>query len=786
MTQSNDSPSRRKRLRRIEMAALIVLGAVAISLWTGPMRAERALKSASFNELRALSRRQPDNPRVFYHLGVRLRELGQLGPATAAFARAAVLDSDSEEAWLAWGTTAAAFNQNEEAFEALTKCVETHPRSERAHLTLALFLHEHFALQRAHDEAVAATRCAPEDGAAWRLAGVTALELRDLPGAEAALATATRLAPKDWRSLLALGQARAARHQPADALDAYRRAAQLAPNEAGVNLALGQTLLVLARTDSEAEAAQSILARAAEQNPGSDDAQLLLGQSLARLRRWSESRAALDRAIRLRPNRSESHFELARVCRQLGDSRAAERETAAHGRIKAYEEERLNLGSQARTGNDPAVRLRLARLCASHGDYREAILAYRTLLARSPGQPAASVEVDRLQRAHPEALPEGEAGPAAVASPASPASEAALLQDADSVLARGLAPEAERAYLQIVNAHPGSPRAFEGLGIALVRQARTEEAFRALDRALSLDSRLPRAQFALARLYFDQGFVDEADRRMEILTKQVPSDPEYLHAFAVCILDDSSRYPQAEQALERAISLDRRQPSYWRDLAKTEVNLNRIEKAETCYRQALALAPRDAEPTLNLGLFLLDHRSTPERRAEAEGLLGRVATDGPRGAEALMGMGRIALARERGAEAETRLQSAVKRDPNLAEAWYHLARAYDRTGDAVRAQDCRAAFSEITRYRKELSETEELARYSLKNPALRLKLARLFARGGQNARAINQYQVCLHLAPKNASATRELAALTQRLQSEGRLPSMNALNGMLLASVKAH
>src|SRR5262249_12871272 len=120
--------------QRIELAALLLLSVVAVYLWTAPMRAERTLRNASFNELRAASRRDPDNPRVVYYLGMRLRDLGQPGPADAAFARAAMLDTESEEIWLAWGKTASAFGRDQEAFEALSKCTLAHPHSKSAHL----------------------------------------------------------------------------------------------------------------------------------------------------------------------------------------------------------------------------------------------------------------------------------------------------------------------------------------------------------------------------------------------------------------------------------------------------------------------------------------------------------------------------------------------------------------------------------------------------------------------------------------------------------------------------
>ena len=142
---------RRGRSQGLKVLLLAALIAVAAFLWSKPGREERALKAATVDQLSEASKREPDNPHVFYHFGVRLRDLGQLEPARAAFQRAAQLDPDSEEIWLAWGTTAAAFGRPQEAYEALSKCAETHPKSANAHRTLALFLYENHALQKSYE-----------------------------------------------------------------------------------------------------------------------------------------------------------------------------------------------------------------------------------------------------------------------------------------------------------------------------------------------------------------------------------------------------------------------------------------------------------------------------------------------------------------------------------------------------------------------------------------------------------------------------------------------------------
>src|SRR5690349_257329 len=85
---------KRRLLRRIELIALPILLCIATWLWSAPWRAERTLSNASLNALLTASQRDPNNPRVFYYLGLRLRDLGHLGPARAAFARAGTLDPD--------------------------------------------------------------------------------------------------------------------------------------------------------------------------------------------------------------------------------------------------------------------------------------------------------------------------------------------------------------------------------------------------------------------------------------------------------------------------------------------------------------------------------------------------------------------------------------------------------------------------------------------------------------------------------------------------------------------
>ncbi len=67
----------------------------------------------------------------------------------------------------------------------------------------------------------------------------------------------------------------------------------------------------------------------------------------------------------------------------------------------------------------------------------------------------------------------------------------------------------------------------------------------------------------------------------------------------------------------------------------------------------------------------------------------------------------------------------------------------------------------------------------LKNVVLHLKLARLNAASGLNARALNQYDTVLQSAPHDTAVQKERDALASRLKAEGHLPSQTLFNAMI-------
>ena len=360
-----------------------------------------------------------------------------------------------------------------------------------------------------------------------------------------------------------------------------------------------------------------------------------------------------------------------------------------------------------------------------------------------------------------------------------------LVQDASALLARNDLDAAERGFDAILARDPTSAAACYSLGLILDTRGKTDEAFRAYSRAVQLQPTLYEARYRLALLYYHSGFEDEAERRMTALVAESPNVSRYWYGLGVCIRDDEARNLIALADFRRASALDPRSGECALILAGTEAKANQDEAAERDGRRALALSPGAPAPLLALGLFLLDHRLSPDGQAEAVRLLRAALALSPHDPAALAGLGRAALGEGKSREAVALLEAAEARSPGDPKIWYALGAAYARLGNKPRAAYCRTASLSLFDYTRNLGFAQELAQKNMADPKLRLRLARLYAQGGQYAWALNQYGVCRHLDPGSGEAAQEMSALTRRLRASGQMPSMSSFDGMVRASVKS-
>lgn len=767
------------------LTLLLLLAGIAVYTWTLPGRKEKALRAASYPELVALAKREPNDSRVFYHMGLRLQSTGQLPRARIAFQHAGELDADDEDAWLAWAAVAGRLGNDQEAFAALTLLTKNHPKSARAHKALATFYYTQETLPRAYEEAVASARLNPGDAEAWRLAGVCALELETYSAAEEAFRKAVALDPRDWRALTGVGDALDKEERQREALDWYRKAHDAAPGQRAPTLAVGRVMFHMATTLADITAAREILEQADRQDPVFGHALIWLGRAYAREGQWDKARQALEHARTILPNASADAagvaYELQHVYMHFGEDKKAEEEGKRHDALYTYSLEVYNLLArlhEAKGDMDRQLRLKLSRLYASHGDYAKSAREYTQLIRRAPDLPAAKQELAEVERK----LAMTASGPPHGTAAAAAVPPTALLQEGEAMLAQQRYTEAQTTFLNAVRQAPQSANAVEGLGLALEGQGKSDETYTVLAHALKLDPTLPRAQYSVARMFFKSGLQEEAARRFEKLVRQVPNDPRYLHALGVCYLD-TARLGQAEAMLARATALEPDNATYWLHLANAEVQNEKSTEAEAHYRRALQLKPSGPEAQVQLAKLLLTHAASTPRLLEAERLYRDALSAAPLNEEALLGLGSLQVQRQQPREAVTLLETLINHNSDAVQAYFQLAKAYDQLGKGDRASYCRKVFKTVSDFQTERDNTEEQVRLHLKDPALRLKLARLYAHGGQYPKALNQYQMCLRLAPGNPAAQKELDDLTARLKTSGQMASATTFNQMVRSSL---
>jgi predicted Zn-dependent protease len=182
---------------------------------------------------------------------------------------------------------------------------------------------------------------------------------------------------------------------------------------------------------------------------------------------------------------------------------------------------------------------------------------------------------------------------------------------------------------------------------------------------------------------------------------------------------------------------------------------------------------------------LLDSSPTPARSREAEDLLRQALARDPSNIYARYKLGRLALDRGDAKGAVSALTVVVAHSPDIAEAWYNLGMAQERLGDAAQAARALAESRRLQQAFQERTGVQEQIALHPRDPALRLRMARLYAKNGENAKALYEYQAGLHLAPTRRAARAELAALEARLKAEGRLPSMSLYAAMVAQMTKS-
>jgi tetratricopeptide (TPR) repeat protein len=325
----------------------------------------------------------------------------------------------------------------------------------------------------------------------------------------------------------------------------------------------------------------------------------------------------------------------------------------------------LALGGWQLTRFDPLGR---ARADYERGDYATALRAAREHMARSPGDRRAALMAARcLSR-----LGEPRAA-ARYYDRAGPLGREDLLAFGFGLASAGEAERAAAAYSEVLARWPDDERALQGLGAVSIGQKRWPQ-------VLDVGRRLART----------------------------PSGRVAGETMIGVAHHESRRYALASDALERVLRLDpelRTMPLpaslFWSNLALDLVAEGRTQEARRYLTRALA-SRRDAALIELLGVTY-EHEGDSDR---AERCWREAVALDPTISDAWLGLGRMALRRRQAEEAIGLLRRAAALSPDSLEATYGLSQAYRQLGHDRDADFYQERSIELRRQRARLGRPE--------------------------------------------------------------------------------
>jgi tetratricopeptide (TPR) repeat protein len=245
--------------------------------------------------------------------------------------------------------------------------------------------------------------------------------------------------------------------------------------------------------------------------------------------------------------------------------------------------------------------------------------------------------------------------------------------------------QAERLYVQAIEADPRHARAHANLATARLQQGRLEEGVEGLRRSLDIDPAQPvtlnNLGSALRGLGRAQEALDAYRRSLEL----DPKSPETLSQYAA-VLDAAGRLEEAAEAFDKAAGLHHHPGPLRHAQGSALYRLGRLEEAAAILKLASELSPKAAEPRNDLGV-VLDELGRPHEALELFGKALALRADYP---EALNNRGMVLYRLDRLAEALEGYNAALALKPDYVSAWLNRAdvlAALGRFADALESVD---------------------------------------------------------------------------------------------------
>jgi tetratricopeptide (TPR) repeat protein len=190
-------------------------------------------------------------------------------------------------------------------------------------------------------------------------------------------------------------------------------------------------------------------------------------------------------------------------------------------------------------------------------------------------------------------------------------------------------------------------------------------------------------------------------------------------------------FDEAKSALERAVELKPKEPSYQLALGIAWLRKTDLFTAEKIFRRVLELQPNNAQAQLHLGYVLLNQK----KYAEARTWLEKSARPGAAIPEVFYYLGLVAQEQNDDARAIVLFEKAVQQLPSYAHARIALGSSYMKLKNYVRARQ----------------ELETAVKLDPDEPTAHYNLALLYARIKEPARAQEELRIIEQLKAKGAN-----------------------------------
>ena len=329
--------------------------------------------------------------------------------------------------------------------------------------------------------------------------------------------------------------------------------------------------------------------------------------------------------------------------------------------------------------------------------------------------------------------------------------------------------EAGMCFQQAIRLDPKMERAFVGLALVQQDSGDLPQAYASLKQAQLLNPRNVDTQLLLGLVVMNRSQT-QASKEFEQVTKLAPKRADGWYWLGVC-QDGINQRGEALTALRKAVALDPKESSYHRDLGKVLLETNFFPEAQKELERARTLNPNDSETFYLLAATRLKTAQSDTELREIDQLLTQSQALIPKGDNTTAGDRANILAQR--AEVAKRLrqpkpalelvQAARKLSPGTLQFQYDEAAILRLLGREAEARTLMARYTDAVAVQNQINQLVERIKQDNKNPRLRLELARAYAKGKDFARAVNQYEFCLYLDPKEADARRELDALKLEL-----------------------